>query len=77
MRPRKRHLLDRQVLGVYHAPPHSKQVRLNEGRLEFWVGLPMPGGWVCGEPDDGKPDGACGYPVESAPCPIHHPGESS
>jgi hypothetical protein len=48
-----------------------KQSRLNNGRLELWLPMPLPGGWVCGEPDDGKPDGVCGMPVESEPCDLH------
>lgn len=44
------------------------------GRREVWVPLPLPGGWVCGEPDPAGPDGVCGMPVESEPCTIHHPG---
>jgi hypothetical protein len=51
----------------------SDQVRLVDGRLELWLPFPLPGGWVCGEPDDSTEDGMCGYPVESEPCPVHHP----
>lgn len=39
---------------------------------EVWIPEPLPGGWVCSMPDPGRPDGICGMPVESEPCPEHH-----
>lgn len=51
----------------------SAQNRAVNGRLELWLPLPLPGGWVCGEPDDTRPDGVCGMPIESEPCTDHHP----
>lgn len=50
-----------------------KQVRFEDGRLEMFLPWPLPGGWVCAEPDDTRPDGMCGMPIESEPCTTHHP----
>lgn len=49
------------------------RVRVSDGRRERWITDPLPGGWVCAEPDPTGPDGECGRPVESEPCEIHHP----
>lgn len=49
------------------------QIKLIDGRAEMWMPFPLPGGWVCAEPDDNADDGMCGMPVESEPCNIHHP----
>jgi hypothetical protein len=38
---------------------------------EVWSDAIPPGGYVCAVPQPGNPDGICGYPVESEPCPIH------
>lgn len=43
------------------------------GRREAWIVISGVGGYVCAEPDQGKPDGICGMPAESEPCTIHHP----
>lgn len=55
----------------------TTQTRLIDGRLELWLPLPLPGGWVCGEPDDAQPDGMCGMPIESESCNVHHPVEDT
>lgn len=39
--------------------------------VEFWSSACVPGGWVCGAIDPQRPDGVCGMPVESEPCPEH------
>lgn len=52
----------------------ARQIRLTDGRAEMWLPFPLPGGWVCAEPDDATQDGMCGMPVEDVPCTIHHPG---
>lgn len=36
-----------------------------------WVPDIPPGGWVCAVADPDGPDGLCGEPVESEPCPLH------
>lgn len=36
-----------------------------------WVSDIPPGGWVCAVADPDGPDGLCGEPVESEPCPLH------
>lgn len=38
---------------------------------EVWSDACAPGGYVCGAPDPGKPDGICGMPVEDEPCAEH------
>lgn len=38
---------------------------------EIWSDAVAPGGYVCAVPMPGQPDGICGYPVESEPCPKH------
>jgi hypothetical protein len=48
------------------------QTRVVDGRVELWLPLPPPGGWVCGEPVADEM-GYCGVPVESEPCMVHHP----
>jgi hypothetical protein len=42
-----------------------------------WSDACAPGGYVCGHPAPGMPDGICGWPVESEPCPEHGPGENA
>lgn len=48
-------------------------IRVVDGRREEYIRWPLPGGWVCAEPDSSMPDGVCGMPVESEPCTVHHP----
>ena len=38
---------------------------------EVWSDACAPGGYVCATPDPDRPDGICGMPVESEPCPDH------
>jgi hypothetical protein len=52
--------------------PASLDVKFIDGRREAWIVIAGIGGYVCAEPDAGKPDGMCGMPVESEPCDIHH-----
>jgi hypothetical protein len=40
---------------------------------EVWSSACAPGGYVCAAPEPDLPDGICGMPVESEPCPIHAP----
>jgi hypothetical protein len=42
---------------------------------EVWDASCAPGGYVCGTPDPTRPDGICGMPVESEPCPDHAPAD--
>lgn len=37
----------------------------------MWSEAVWPGGQVCAAPKPGWPDGICGMPVESEPCPEH------
>lgn len=37
----------------------------------MWSSAVAPGGQVCAVPMPDKPDGICGMPVESVPCPEH------
>lgn len=46
------------------------------GRREKWIVIDGVGGYICAEPEPGKPDGICGMPVESEPCNIHHPEDT-
>lgn len=46
-----------------------------DGRRKAWQAINEVGGWVCAEPDQARPDGMCGMPVESEPCNIHHPDQ--
>ena len=43
--------------------------------LAIWDGSCAPGGYVCARPVPGNPDGICGMPVESEPCPEHEPDD--
>lgn len=44
----------------------------NAGRPVRWDTAVPPGGWVCAVPAAGRnPEGICGMPVESEPCPEH------
>jgi len=45
----------------------------NDGRPSLWISDPMPGGWICAEPDGRCADGICGDPIESEPCQRHGP----
>jgi hypothetical protein len=42
---------------------------------ETWVLICGVGGFVCNHPSPGRPDGICGMPTESEPCPYHGTGE--
>lgn len=48
-----------------------------QGRPVRWITDPAPGGYVCGVADPDGPDGVCGMPVESEPCPVHFPTPGS
>lgn len=39
--------------------------------VHLWDDRDPPGGWVCAAPMPDRPDGYCGMPVESEPCPKH------
>lgn len=54
-------------------PAGSLDVQIIDGRREVWLVICGVGGYVCAEPDPGRPDDFCGIPVETEPCPIHHP----
>jgi hypothetical protein len=41
------------------------------GPREAWIVISGVGGYVCAEPDPGRPDAICGMPVESEPCNLH------
>ncbi len=51
----------------------APQISFFDGHRVAWIVVSGVGGFVCGEPTPGAPDGICGMPVESEPCNIHHP----
>jgi hypothetical protein len=48
-----------------------RAIELNNGQPVVFSAAVAPGGWVCAVTADGNPDGICGTPVESEPCPDH------
>jgi hypothetical protein len=43
----------------------------NGGAPTVWSDAVAPGGLVCAAQAEHMPDGICGWPVESEPCPAH------
>jgi DNA-binding CsgD family transcriptional regulator len=61
-------------LGISERAARTLAVRLraqDRGAAEVWSGACAPGGYVCAHPEPGMPEGICGWPAESEPCPEH------
>lgn len=58
-------------------PIDHPDVDINGGHREVWLVIGGVGGYVCGEPVADRPDGICGMPVETEPCPNHDRPEAN
>jgi hypothetical protein len=62
------------AISTPYRAPETMTTRTVDGRHEMWDASTPPGGWVCAEMGDGV-NLMCGQPVESEPCPVHHPAD--
>lgn len=49
----------------------DQEAAIRADERERWVIINGVGGYVCAAPAPGCPDGICGMPTESEPCPEH------
>lgn len=57
--------------GIPYVPSGPAALKDLEEYLDRWVIIDGVGGYVCAAPTPGYPDGICGMPTESEPCPEH------
>jgi hypothetical protein len=60
------------AISTPYRAPETMTTRTVDGRFEMFDASVPPGGWVCAEWGDDA-DVLCRTPVESEPCPVHHP----
>jgi hypothetical protein len=60
------------AISTPYRAPETMTTRTVDGRFEMFDASVPPGGWVCAEWGDDA-DILCRTPVESEPCPVHHP----